>query len=622
MILPRESVLVRLMSVFKIRPGEERMSMLLVGLMLFTAVGSAIGSNATEALFLTRFGVELLPTMYILLGLVNFITSMVITVVMGRISRQRLYVSLPLGLGLLLVGERLIILLNIPWFYALMWLAMYVIIILQALLTWGLAGTVCDTRQSKRLFPLFTAGGIFGIVLGGLVTPLLAAWLHAENLLLIWAGALFVSFVLARALAGYIPAVRMISHAPRPAVVEEMQRGYQFVRRSPIMRWISYSAVLFSVCFFSLALPFSRETTAQFQDADSLAGFLGLFQSVSTSAALLLSLFLANRLFARFGILSMVLVYPIIYLTGFGVLAFSAAVDAAAFPLLVAFRFTQMAYMNGIAMAAWYAIFNVVPPEQRDQVRAFVSGVPEQAGTFIAGLVLFLGEQALIPQQLYLIGFTASALLVYIIWRASRVYALALVDALRAGQPHVFLGEEQPFAGTATDEARIDAMSISVAIRGLSDSDPRIRRVSAEIIALIQSPIPEASAALINALVDEDPLVKISALKGLAQAQATLALLEVTTSLSDPEPEVRRQAIITLRQLAPSPRGLVAQVEPLFSDADPFVRVQAALTLLCAIRSARARETLHGMAADTDPSIRAQALAAFGECRDESAFGL
>ena len=93
------------------------------------------------------------------------------------------------------------------------------------------------------------------------------------GLLLVWAATLFISFGLARALAGAAPVVQAISHAPQPGIVDEMQRGYRFVRGSPIMQWVSYSAILFSVCFFSLALPFSRGATAQFPDADQLAGF-------------------------------------------------------------------------------------------------------------------------------------------------------------------------------------------------------------------------------------------------------------------------------------------------------------------------------------------------------------
>src|SRR5204863_9333560 len=124
-------------------------------------------------------------------------------------------------------------------------------------------------------------------------------WLHSENLLLVWAGALFISYVLGRALIGRKP-VTKTTRQKQPDIVVEMQRGYQFVRRSAIMQWVSYSAILFSVCYFSLSLPFSRGATAQFPNADDLAGFLGLFQSLNTAVALAVSLFMANQMFALF----------------------------------------------------------------------------------------------------------------------------------------------------------------------------------------------------------------------------------------------------------------------------------------------------------------------------------
>ena len=42
-----------------------------------------------------------------------------------------------------------------------------------------------------------------------------------------------------------------------------------------------------------------------------------------------------------------------------------------------------MLWPSGIADPAYQAIFSIVPQERRDQVRAFVEGVPQQAGTFL-----------------------------------------------------------------------------------------------------------------------------------------------------------------------------------------------------------------------------------------------
>ena len=601
----------RILETFKIKPGEERMSALLMGLMLITAAGGAIGGNATEALFFARFGVEFLPTMYVILGVFTFLTSMAITIVMGRFSKQRLFTTLPFFIGLILIVEWIVLRFDIRWFFAAMWLGMNVINSLQGLAIWGLAGTACDTRQAKRLFPLFSAGGILGAVLGGLLTQSLARWLHSENLLLVWAGTLFIAFLLGRALIGRSVGPNITSaRIKQPGIFVEMQRGYNFVRRSPIMQWVSYSAILFSVCYFSLALPFSRGATAQFTNADRLAGFLGLFQSITTIVALIVSLFFANRLFARFGIMPMLLLFPIIYFVGFGVLSFSAP-----FAILVSVRFMQMMWMQGIAGTAWQALFNVVPSEQRDQVRTFIGGVPEQAGTFIAGLILVVGEQTLAPGQLYFIGLIAAAFLIYMLWRASRDYSIALVEALRAGQPQMFVSEEEPFGGFSTD-----ATAVAAALKGMNDPDRLTRLVSIEILGHLST--PKVIAGMVSALTDEDAMIRSSALRGLTHARASSALLEIAASLSDPEPEVRLQAVDSLRQLAQHPRGVSAHIEPLLTDQDPLVRTRSAQTLLSFGEHPKAKSILHEMAAGTDITSRTHALNALAECGDESAFEL
>ena len=123
----------RILETFKIKPGEERISALLVGLMLITAAGGTIGGIATEALFFARFGVEFLPNMYVILGLFTFVTSMAITIIMGRFSKQKLFIALPLIIGFALIAERVILLLNVKWFFAAMWLGMNVINGLQGL---------------------------------------------------------------------------------------------------------------------------------------------------------------------------------------------------------------------------------------------------------------------------------------------------------------------------------------------------------------------------------------------------------------------------------------------------------------------------------------------------------
>jgi HEAT repeat protein len=273
-----------------------------------------------------------------------------------------------------------------------------------------------------------------------------------------------------------------------------------------------------------------------------------------------------------------------------------------------------MLWLSGVADPAWQAMFNVVPPERRDQVRAFISGVPEQAGTFIAGGILIIGEQSLTPQQLYLVGLFAAAACTYIIYRARRGYNHALIDALRAGRPHLFYTQEQPFGGFHQD-----ATAVHTALIGLHDSDATIRRVSAEILGHLS--LPESTSALVDGLGDADAFVRAACLRALTQSRATSALLDIAASLSDLEPDVRFEAVTALSALAGHPFGLTMYIAPYLDDENARVSTRAAVALLRANPTHdKAKKHLRQTAALGDFEERQLAITALGDWGDVEAF--
>src|SRR4030095_12305406 len=155
---------------------------------------------------------------------------------------------------------------------------------------WNIAGEVCDSRQAKRLFPLFTSAGILGSVIGNAVTGVIARLLGTDNLLLLYAVLLGLAFYLTRTIAsGYFRRQTMFKN--RSNLWDDLRAGFDFVRVSPLLRLIAYTSILFSVLFFAIAFPFNKIVTASFSDEAGVAGFFGLFNSLTTAATFLVSLF-------------------------------------------------------------------------------------------------------------------------------------------------------------------------------------------------------------------------------------------------------------------------------------------------------------------------------------------
>jgi HEAT repeat protein len=558
--------------------------------MFVAMAGAAVGANGVESLFFARFGPDFLPYLYLALGPLTFAVMIGMgTLISGEATR--FLVRLPLVLAVTVLAARGVLALELRWFYPALWLVMMVVWTCQVMGSWGLAGAVSETRQAKRLFPLYGAGLIAGGVVGGLGTGPLADLIHAENLPFVWAAALLAAHALARSLARSGTARRR--RRKRARVARQMADGFRDVWAWPLLRWMSVSLVLFAVLYFTLTLLFAEAATARYPRADDLAGFLGLFMGASNGAALLVSLLVANRLFSRFGLPTMVMALAAIYVAGFAALA-----PASSFGALLAFRFVQMVWVNGVWATGWQALFNVVPSERRARTRTFMDGGPLQVGIVLAGGLLILADRVLAPAHLSVVGAAAAVLALWSMWRARRAYAGALVEALRAGNPDVFRPGEEPFGGFRDDGDALEAVAA-----GVADPDPAVRRVSTEILAGLIG--PDTAQILVPALADDDPQVRAAAVRGLARDGGDLDRLRPV--LEDPDPEVRARAAEALAE-DPAAEAVLAAM-----GGDPRPEWRAA----AAAARGRARhgdEEVAEALRDPEPTVRraaAGALASF-----------
>jgi HEAT repeat protein len=545
----------------RIQRGEGRVAGLVVALAFVAMAAFAVGESGIGALFFDRVGAQALPITYLLQGGASFVVMLALTGTLGRLGPRRAYLSAPLALGAVLLVERALILTNVRWIYFVLWITAALGTLLQGISLWGVAGAVVDTRQAKRLFPIFAAGGILGSVFGGVLTTPLARMIGAENLLLVWAGGLGAAFFLSRMALGprKASAVRRVTRK-RASALREMAGAFVFVRRSRLLVWMTVAAVFFSVLFYLLYLPFARAASERFPTADELAGFLGLFWAGITLAAFLVSMLVTNRLFAWFGVAAMVIVLPLLYTAAFGVLLF-----ASGFVTLVVLRFGLGTWLQGVASPGWETLTNVIPESRRDQTRAFLNGGPTQIGTVIAGLVAIIGQNALTLRQYVAMGLAAAVLTVLATIGMRRSYAGALAEALRAGRPQVF---ERPLTRQAPIALMMDADSARVLSESMRSSDVRERRVAFQILADL--PTERRPPAVVDGVHDDDPIVRLAAIRAL-----------------DDSTPAGRDAIVTM-----------------IEDSDPTVAAAASARALGFSDDDRPASRLRDLVAHSDESVR------------------
>ena len=529
--------------------------------------------------------------MYLAQAGTTLVAMFALTAVLQRVVHRSIYIWSPLLMAVVVLAERGVLLTDARWIYPVLWVTVAFATLAQAIGLWGTAGTVVDTRQAKRLFPIFGAGGILGAVAGGLLTRPLAAVLGVDNLLLVWIGGLVVAAGLCRLCLGgaglhQAPAGRQAS------LLQGIKSGYAYVRRSRLLAGMAVAAVLFSVLFYSLFLPFATAATDRFTDTDALAGFFGLVGASITGGAFLMSVLLTNRLFARFGVTAMMLVLPLLYLGAFGILLVGAG-----FATIVVLKVTTGVWLQGVASPAWETLVNVVPDDRRDETRAFLNGGPAQVGTAIAGLVALVGQDVLTAREFAAIGIVASLLTVAVVLVIRRSYVDALLRALLAARPQVF---EKATAWTPAP-LDVDAQSARVLADSMRSDDVHARRFAFQMAAGLHA--HALSGALAEGLHDTDPLVRLAAVGAIDTS--TPSGREALLGLID-DADTAVSAAASARALSFDDRA-AARLDRLLGDEDAGVRL-VALVELDAAPTALAADLAERSLADPDPLVQAAAL--------------
>ncbi|MEB2344305.1 MAG: cyclic nucleotide-binding domain-containing protein [Deltaproteobacteria bacterium] len=587
-------------------------------------LAQTMGLAGAEALFLARLGAARLPATFVLASAVTVGASLLYALRVGRARNDRVLAELAFAAALGVGGAA-----------AALWLGqeaalpalLCVYFAAQAVLTshyWTFAGDCFDTLAAKRLVPLLTVGMSVGGALGGAAAIGVLARLDPTALLWGWAGALAGLGALALAGRRRLAAWRPLAAAEEDETsVAGMRAAARYLRRSPLGRWLTVSALAMVLALFAMQYLYSAVLADAFPDERALARFLALYLAASNGVEIAVEL-LAPWGIRRLGVPSANLLHPVLTLGAFLGLLVDPRLPAA-----VAARANRELLENALAGPIRNLSYNALPGRFRARVRAFLEGIVIYSGMSLAGVVLLAVGHVELP-VLAATGLALAALYLLANLRVRREYLRALAAELRAGRLDLrelrgelgprelaelatlwepLLHEPGERAGQALLElaAPLAAQGFAGVVRtGLAHPSARVR--AGCLAALAVAGDDGNRAPWLDGLADPEPEVRRAAVVALPEPLRTDAALEalLRARLTDPAARVRAAAAARLGADGAGVLGAML--------ADPASAL-AALEVLPPALAAQAA----GRLADPEPRLRAAALAALARAADPGA---
>lgn len=372
-----------------------------VTLLFFIRCACIIFNNFTETAFLKRFGVEYLPIVYGVNSIATFIIMAFMTGYMKRLPGTKLLFYLLLFCGAVSAGLRF----TIPFGFELLYPVLFVLNtqfeILLILIFWNLGNDLFNTRQSKRIFPLITAGGVIGRIVGSFATPFFVKAFSFDNLMWVYCGFTLVAALIANQMDTRFPTLLLPDQKAgqtkkRTPIIKELKMVWPLIQESTLVKILIFLTLLPNMVIPILNYQFNFAVNDYFASESGMVLFFGYFRGVINIISLILLLFV-GRIYGRWGLPVVMLFHPINYLIVF--LSFFLRLNI--FSAIYARLSTNIirTTMNAPAVSILMGLFN---PSLRNIVRPFLRGTVVRIGTLTGSGLILLFEYSLHPRWLSL----------------------------------------------------------------------------------------------------------------------------------------------------------------------------------------------------------------------------
>ena len=413
----------------KIYEDEIRLFLWATLLLFLIRSSSILFNNFAETAFLKRFGVEYLPIIYVVNSVATFVIMGFMSGFMARLPGSRLLAYMFVLCGVSVGAFRLIIPLGHELIYPVLFVAKSLYEVLLGLLFWNLANDLFDTRQSKRLFPLITAGGVIGGIIGSFGTPLVVQWIRIDNLLWVY---------LATALAGALVVVRMAAVFPtmslsdgkakkvrrRKGLAREFKEVLPLVRESSLVKILILLTLIPNVVIPILNYQFNFAIDESFATEGGMIDFFGYLRGFLNVISFVILLFV-GRVYGRWGLPVALMFHPFNYVLVFLGFLFR-------FDLITAIysRMSTNILRTTINNPARAVLMGLFPVEYRSLIRPFLRGTVVRIGILIGSGTILASEGFFHPRFLSVVALVFMTVWIGTTLVFKRNYSRILLDLI------------------------------------------------------------------------------------------------------------------------------------------------------------------------------------------------
>ncbi len=393
----------KLLSFLKIYEEEISLFLWTAALLFIIRSSGVILNNYAETAFLKRYGVEFMPVVNMLNAVATFFITGFLTVFLSKTSGGRLLYYIFIFSGIIVTAIRLLIPFGIELLYPLLFMLKSQFELLQALLFWNMCNDLFNTRQSKRLFPLLTAGGVIGLILGSFGTPYFASLFSLDNLLYLYLvttimGALLIK-AMGRSYATLIYTEKTGKNArKKPPMMEEIKRIYPLVKDSILVKIVLVLTFMPNVVIPIMNYQFNYAVNEQFASETAMIHFFGYFRGVLNIISLFILLFV-GRIYGKWGLPVALMFHPFNYMLAFFAFLFKFDVFSAMYA-----RMSTNIIRTTINMPANSILIGLFPESYRNMIRPFLRGTVVRIALFTGSTLILLSTPLFHPRYLTLVA--------------------------------------------------------------------------------------------------------------------------------------------------------------------------------------------------------------------------